>query len=77
MKWTDNQMEGFAIYCARYYEYVSGGVWRSKHESLSQIRITTNQLLQGYKMQLIPPLPSIDDLSIIQFGQDNDKETPY
>lgn len=77
MKWTDDQMVGFATYCATYYNYDKGGVWTSKNGDISHVRIPSELLLEGWKMQQIPPLPSLDDLQNIRFGNDQNNETKY
>ena len=73
MKWTDNQMEGFAIYCSKNYDYISGGVWRPKNTSIYHynLRMPTEKLLVAWRLQQITPLPSPDDLKDTKLGHEN------
>lgn len=76
MKWSNNDMIRFAELCGRYGEigYMpETGKWHLDDATDS----TTEQLLEQYKRQQIPPIPSPDDLQNIRFGPEQNNDTKY
>lgn len=76
MKYSENDMIRFAIFCASYGDI--GYMKRTGRWHIDDaVDFSTEELLEFYRKQQIPPLPSINDLENVQFGPNPDKETKY
>lgn len=76
MTYTENDMIAFAEMCGIRGECgfaANRGKWLI--DDIGEI--STRELLESFKRMRIPPLPSIDDLQNVDFGQPSNSDTKY